>query len=513
MKLCSQCRREYPDETLNFCLEDGSRLVYISTSPAVTEILPKTNPASESPTRVYSSSDSAATKTEKSIAVLPFINLSNDPDNEYFSDGLAEEILNVLSHVPGLKVTARTSCFAFRGKEQDIRTIAEALAVNSVLEGSVRRAGNRIRVTAQLINAADGYHLWSERFDRELTDVFEVQDEIATSIATALKVKLTDEASARSHQPNLPAYDAFLKGRHEYYRFNPEAFVHAEAYLKRAASLDPEWADPYSALSDLYFTLAFYGWRPLEEMMLQSRTAAHRALELNASDPMANAVLGLISALHDYDWNEAAERFAFVQATESLTPNVRLYQLFYLIALGRFAEAKDAIAKAIAQDPLNSFWPSRLAWVFVCAEEYDDAIAAARKGLELDDRNYQAMLLMALALGFGGREAEALEVAEEMFRLAPFDSFGRGFLAALLKKSGAAQRAQEMIIAMTGALPIGMTLYHLVCGEIDEAIAWYRKDIEERRPNAAMIARAAYLKPMRENPKWPEIARMMNLPE
>ena len=155
---------------------------------------------------------------QPSIAVLPFVNMSRDPDDEYFSDGLAEEILNVLSHIPGLKVTARTSSFAFRGKEQDITRIAETLRVRTILEGSVRRAGSRIRVTAQLINAVDGYHLWSERYDRELTDVFAMQDEIAIAIAGALQLKLT---GARPHEPNLPAYEAFLKGRHQLHKLGP----------------------------------------------------------------------------------------------------------------------------------------------------------------------------------------------------------------------------------------------------------------------------------------------------
>ena len=158
-----------------------------------------------------------------SIAVLPFANMSRDPDDEYFSDGLAEEIINLLAHIPGLKVTARTSSFAFRGKEQDIRGIAEALGVQTILEGSVRRAGSRIRVTAQFINAEDGYHLWSERYDRELTDVFAIQDEIAEAIAGALRTRLI--AKPARYAPNFPAYEAFLKARHQLRTYQPEAYA------------------------------------------------------------------------------------------------------------------------------------------------------------------------------------------------------------------------------------------------------------------------------------------------
>ena len=187
---------------------------------------------------------------QPSIAVLPFSNMSADKENEYFSDGLAEEILNSLVRIPGLKVTARTSSFAFRGKEQDIRGIAEALDVKTILEGSVRKAGNRVRVTAQLINAADGYHLWSERYDRELTDVFAVQDEIAAAIAAALKLKLSGEAApVHRHTPNVPAYEAFLKGRYHMLKGTPEGWARGKDFLEQAVALDPQYAEPHTQLA------------------------------------------------------------------------------------------------------------------------------------------------------------------------------------------------------------------------------------------------------------------------
>src|SRR5579863_2101758 len=189
----------------------------------------------------------AKPEQQPSIAVLPFANMSADKENEYFSDGLAEEIINELAHVPGLKVIARTSAFAFRGKEQDIRGIAEALGVRTILEGSVRRAGNRIRVTAQLIDAQDGSHLWSERYDRELSDVFAVQDEIAAAIAAALRVKLAVQPSAARHYtPNLASYEAFLKAWHHLPKYTPESMMRAREYLEQATILDPSYAPAHS---------------------------------------------------------------------------------------------------------------------------------------------------------------------------------------------------------------------------------------------------------------------------
>ena len=451
------------------------------------------------------------------IAVLPFANISADSDQEYFSDGLAEEIINLLAQVSGLKVIARTSAFAFRGKEQDIREIANALGVSSVLQGSVRRAGSRLRITAQLIDAADGGHLWAERFDREMTEVFAVQDEIAAAIASALKVTLTGQPSpARPYQPNLAAYEAFLKGRHHYYKFSPEAFTRAEQEFTDAIALDPQWAEPHAALGDVYFALGFYGWRPLDDMVQMARAEARKAVDILPAHPMAHAVLAAIAALRDYDWQEAEAQFGAATASGSLDPNGRmLCAVFYLLAAGRFDEAAREMAMAIAQDPLNAFWRARQAWILLCGERYDEAITEARKALEFDDANYQARMMVALSLTFQGKMSEARTEAEEVFRLAPWDTLGAGLLAGLLARTGERDRATQLIPTITGsgAAPVGMMMYHLVCAEIDAAIDWYQKDIELGRPNAPMIAFVGFLRPLRANPRWPQIARMMNLPD
>ena len=284
--------------------------------------------------------------------------MSRDADDEYFSDGLAEEIINLLAHIPGLNVTARTSSFAFRGKEQDITQIAETLRVSTILEGSVRRAGSRIRVTVQLINALDGYHLWSERYDREMTDVFAMQDEMAAAIARALQLKLTGKSPAsRPHEPNLPAYEAFLKGIHQLRTISPEGYARSEEYFKQAIALDPQWAAPHSTLSLQYFIEGFFGLRPLSEMVPLARAEAGRALELFPNEPDAHRVLGGIAAMHAYDWKEAEAQFRLARASEPVPTGVRIdYALYYLTPLGRFEEALQEQAKAVAQDPLNALY-------------------------------------------------------------------------------------------------------------------------------------------------------------
>ena len=453
-------------------------------------------------------------ESQPSIAVLAFANMSRDADDEYFSDGLADEIINALTQVAGLKVIARTSAFAFKGKNEDIRRIAEALGVTSVLEGSIRRAGNRLRVTAQLIQAADGTHLWSQRYDGEMTDIFAVQDEIAAAIAGTLQVKLTGKpVTARTFEPNLPAYEAFLRGRQQSYKLSPEAHALAEEHFKQAITLDPQWADPHSYLGRVYFSLGFYGLRPSTEMVVLARAEARKALELLPSEPLAHALLGIIAASYDYDWKEADEQFGLARASEPLPPYVHdMRAHFYLLPLGQFEEALQERMRAIAQDPLNALWHAHQAFTLLCAEMYELAVVEARKALELDDRIYVAHWVIALSYFFQGKRVDAQEPAEEAFRLAPWSVAIVGTLAGLLARAGEKDRAEKLLATISAAEPVGMYMYHLVCSEIDAAIDCYAQGIEQRNLRAMVIASAGFLKPLRASPRWPKLARMMNFP-
>ena len=240
-----------------------------------------------------SASSSSAAFAAPSIAVLPFANLSADPEQDYFSDGLAEEIINLLAQVPGLKVIARTSAFAFRGKEQDVRGIAEALGVGTILEGSVRRSGSRIRVRAQLINAADGSHLWSERYDRELSDIFAVQDEISAAIARALRVKFSRDAAPERYTPKLAAYEAYLKARYLQAKVTPESLELARRCYEQASELDPAFGMAHAGLGYYWLSLAHFGRHSAHECVLASRAEVQRALQIDPSLPDAHASLGL----------------------------------------------------------------------------------------------------------------------------------------------------------------------------------------------------------------------------
>jgi tetratricopeptide (TPR) repeat protein len=247
-------------------------------------------------------------------------------------------------------------------------------------------------------------------------------------------------------------------------------------------------------------------------MIPRARDEARKSLELAPSHPLGHAVLGIIAVHHDYNWPEAEDQFRHVATAEFVHPNVHLLSLFYLLSLGRFDAALAEVDQAIAQDPLNSFWRARRAWVVNNANRYDESLAESRTALECDATNYQARMMMALSYTCQGNLALSREAAEAVYRTAAFDAFGTGLLGGILSRLGEKDRAEQVIATMTGAVTIGMTIYHLVAGEIDAALDWYKKDIEAHRPNAPIVAFAAWLAPMRASPRWAHVAGMMNLP-
>ena len=447
-----------------------------------------------------------------SIAVLPFANMSDDKEQEYFSDGLAEEIINALAQIPGLKVTARTSAFAFRGKEQDITKIAEALHVSSVLEGSVRKSGNRLRVTAQLINAADGYHLWSQRYDRELAEVFAMQDEIAAAIASALQLKLVGKpADRRAHQPNLQAYEAFLRGRHLVFVNTAESIVLAKEAFEQAIALDPEYAEAYAELATWHFVQVAAGLRRPVEAMPMARRYAQQALELTPAEPRANAVLGAVAALYERDWNKAAERFQLALAAEQVPPEVRFRcALFYLLPLGRLREALDHIESAVKQDPLNVLFRGMFA-LSLGSESPDRAAVEARKAIEIDERHWLPYYAMSMNHFRRGELPQALPFAERSVQAMASIPLPAGLLAGLFRRLGENGRADELLSRLRG--PSGMFIYYMVCSEIDAAAESFLKAIAQGEVQPLMwFAASDFLKPLRSSPHWPALAKTMNLP-
>jgi TolB-like protein/cytochrome c-type biogenesis protein CcmH/NrfG/predicted Ser/Thr protein kinase len=458
-----------------------------------------------------------ATEQTPSIAVLPFANRSADPEDEYFSDGLADEITNALMQVPQLKVIARTSAFAFKGKQDDVRRIADALGVENVLEGSVRRAGNRVRVTAQLITARDGTQLWSERYDRELADIFAIQDDIAQAIATALRVTLSAwRGNIQQYVPKLAAYEALLKGRHHALRhYGRDAKF--KVYFEQAMELDPGYAEPHASLGLAYFLSVMTGGRSLREMMPLIRAEAQQALHLDPSNPAPHFLLGSASASYEYDWKKAAEHFAIAMAhRSSLSSEMHwAYASLYLQPLGRFREAASEMGRAVELDPLNALWRGVFASHLTHAQLYDRAIDQAKQALDIDATSFAPLLTLGEAYASSGRWAEAREALENAHRVVPYDSLVSGLLAGVLARLGQKARAEELIGQMGEApRPIfGRVLYHILCGDIDASADWFERAIEDRDPFALVFVTTPLTSDLRQSPRWLRLTRMMNLPE
>jgi len=447
-----------------------------------------------------------------SIAVLPFVNMSEDKAQEYFSDGLAEEIINALVQIPGLKVTARTSAFAFRGKEQDITRIAEALHVSTILEGSVRKSGNRLRVSVQLINAADGYHLWSERYDRAVADVFEMQDEIAAAIASTLRLKLSGTPAARRvHQPNLQAYEALLRGRHLFFVNTAESIARSRDLLEQAIVLDPAYPEAYAELAQSHLLVAALGLRPREETLPMARSNALRAVTLNPEEPRAHVVLGAIAGLYERDWDQAREQFRLALAAQPVPPEVRFrYAGFYLVPLNRLRDALDHLERAVEQDPLNVVFRGFLAMI-LGAEAPDRAAVEARKAMEIDERHWLPSYAMSLSHFRRGELREARHLAERSAAAVPWLSFPAGLSAGLLRRLEEHDKADAVLAGLKS--PSAMVIYHSVCSDIDGTADSFGQAIAQGEVQPLMWFGASdFLRPLRSSPRWPALAKMMNLP-
>jgi serine/threonine-protein kinase len=447
-----------------------------------------------------------------SIAVLPFLNMSRDADDEYFSDGLAEEIINVLAQMSGLKVIARTSAFAFKGKNEDIRRIADALGVSTVLEGSVRRAGSRIRVTAQLIQANDGTHLWSQRYDREMADIFAMQDEISAAIADALKVKLTPVPERRV--PSLPAYEAYLRYRSFQWKFTPEASQRSRECLEQALALDPEFALPYVGLADYHLALGVVGIMPAQQAMPRARELAQRALEIDPELPEAHAMLGIVAFLYDFDWGEADRRFRLATAREPLMPHLREWYSQWLFAIGRPEDARRQNAQVIDEDPLCQMWHHMRAQVLQGLALDDEALDSCRKSVEIDPQFWLGWIQLGLRLAIHGRHAEALHCAEKGYASAPWSAYGAGVMAGALANTGQAEKAESLLARLRGdtyAGPIGLAVYHLARGEVDEAVECSGKAVDQRYPGVVSLVLRTFEPRLRKSPAWPALLKKVNL--
>ena len=452
----------------------------------------------------------------KSIAVLPFVNMSADPDQEYFSDGLAEEIINLLAHIPGLKVIARTSAFSFRGKEQDIRGIADALGVTHVLEGSVRRAGSRLRITGQLIHAADGTHLWSERYDRELNDIFAIQDEISAAIVGALRVKLSEAIGANRYTPSLAAYEMYLKAGHLASKVTPESLELARQCYERAIELDDAFALPHIGVGYVWISLMIFGRCPAHQAVPAARTAARKALQIDPAVPETHALLGLLAAMYDFDWIAAERHFEFPMAKQAgFAVFGPMYSWFQFLC-GNVDQAITLARRKIEESPLD-VWPRMNLQAYLqSVGRLSDALEQLQKVLEIDEHQVVAMVAMAMICADRGDLAQALSIARRAHAVAPWYLDAVAVLAALLRRSGDSDASLPLERLLGEAQQAGdapaHALFHLLCGDVDQGADWAEKAIEERDLSISIYLRFVVSNGLRASPRWPKIARKLNLP-
>jgi TolB-like protein/Tfp pilus assembly protein PilF len=349
---------------------------------------------------------------QASIAVLPFANLSADPENEYFGDGLAEEILNALSQVEDLQVAARTSSFSFKGKAVEISEIAAKLRVANVLEGSVRRAGNRVRVTVQLVDVSNGFHLWSERYDRQMEDLFDVQHEIARAVTERLKVTLS--SGLKRSTENIQAYELYLKGCHYWHQRLPATVRLAIQCFEDAIKLDPRYALAYAGLADCYSILWANGWMSAEDARLPAHAAVTQAMNLAPSLWEVNFSRGVYAFYFERAWREAEPYF---QKAIALNPRSSLSRAWYGLFLATEGRAEDAMAQttqACQMDPLSPLIHSLSSVVLYTLTRFDEAERVAHHALELQPGYLMGLGRHGLALCGLGRNAEAVEALERV---------------------------------------------------------------------------------------------------
>jgi serine/threonine protein kinase/tetratricopeptide (TPR) repeat protein len=453
-----------------------------------------------------------------SIAVLPFINMSADPENEYFSDGLSEDLINALTKITDLHVVARTSSFAFKGEKVDIREIGRKLNVDNLLEGSVRKVGNRVRITAQLIKVEDGYHLWSDRFDRDMEDVFAIQDEITEKIMEKLLVALDvlEKAPQERRPVNLEAYDLYLKGR---YCLNMFSMDKALAYYNQAIEKDPEYALAYASIAEVY-TLYSTGFDilPSKDTMPKARKAAQKALQLDPDLAEAYVSLGLVAL--SYDWDRKATRQYFHKALE-LNPNsASAHQWIEFYWTYMEADPDTAIAhleRAQELDPLNFIIKVRLGFMSIFKRDYDRALDQFKALFDFEPNYAMLYLSFATAYALKGMYDEALSYGKKMMEFGPPVVGYVGNLGWFYALAGKKEKAYELLADLEERSKKGYVssfwtaAIYLGLDEIDKAFEWFERAYEDRDGNMIYFTVPPVFDPIRSDPRYQRLLEKMGL--
>jgi len=451
-----------------------------------------------------------------SIAVLPFLNLSPEPGNEYFSDGMTEEVMGMLARVPGLRVAARSSSFAFKGKDRDIAEVGLRLKVGMVLEGSVRKEGNRLRISTQLVDTGGGYQLWSGTYDRDLKDVFALQDELAHAIAEELKLKLLVRPGSSSSDPrrtNVEAYASYLKGRYAIQSRSPEGLRAGIAYCEAALALDPGYALAYAAIAEAWAMLGFieFSDAPPAEVVPKARAAARKALELDPTVAEAHLSLGIVAIVHDLDW--AAGEREILQCLE-LNPGLsggHAWRAIGLASQGRFPEALAQARQAVELDPLSTSIHQVLGRCLYWARQYPGAVVQLLSTLEMDPRNVVTCGWLARCYVALGRLDDAVEILTRGIAAGGRSPLLIGLLGRVLGEQGRREEATELLAELRrrGAAFQDMVLTGL--GDVDAALAVLEDNLRGHGGYTFMMGVDPFMDPWRPHPRFQALLRKLGL--
>jgi adenylate cyclase len=452
----------------------------------------------------------AGSLPNKSIAVLPFVDFSQTHDQEYFCDGISEEILDALAKIEGLRVVARTSSFSFKGKNADVAEIAQKLNVQNVLEGSLRREGNRIRITAQLVNAADGSDLWSETYERELQGVFAVQDEITRSIVDALKIKLAVAPTARPQQ-NTEAYDLYLQGLYLSNKSDEESLRKSLTLFQRALDIDPNFARAWSGIAKAWLWLADVYVRPLEAYP-KVKEAASRALALDEHDAEAHCYLSEAKRVLDRDFTGGEKELRRALEIDPNSGPARLFMALLKTAQGELGEGIKEIQQAERLDPLSPVICSFAVGIYLAADRIDDAIEAGKRTVQLDPNYVYFDPVLANACREKGDYQKAIELYEKTQADTHFPSQGLAITYAKMGRREDAHRILEQLIEKSRQQYVAADAIagvYAVLGEKDEAFRWLDRAFDEHSASMVSFTSHPEFRLLRSDPRFTELLKRM----
>ena len=459
----------------------------------------------------------ALDETSSSVAVIPFTNMSPDPEQEYFCEGMAEEIINSLAGVSDLRVAARSSAFQFNSKSHDAREVGAALNVKTVLEGSVRTAGRRVRVSVQLIDVDNGFQLWSDRYDREMDDIFALQDEISEHVVDALKVTLGTEAKEEMKRPtaSVEAYQLYLKGLHNWYKRDTGSLQKAADFFEQAVAVDPDYALAHAGLVTSHCSLAFYGMEP-SIARAKASAAAERAAALAPGVAEVHAALGLYAAWLAFDW-ETAERE--LRAAVEASPSYALAHIWYSMVLATLSRHGEAIALAThAQelDPLSPYANTALGLAQVQAGLRNEALPALEESINIDADFLYSLWVIGSTYGALGRHEEAVANLEKAVTLSGRGSYYLGWLGWAYGVAGRKPEAERILDELTAGFsngdiqPVFLTWVCSGLGDMDSAFEWLEKSVVQGDPAASFIGFPT-MDPLREDPRFDGIRKRLGL--